>query len=52
VTPGIGIAGMRERAALAGGRVSIEPQETGFRISMYLPTEKGNVDQAEAPDRR
>jgi signal transduction histidine kinase len=52
VIPGIGIAGMRERAALAGGRVSIEPQETGFRISMYLPTEKGNVDQVEAPDRR
>jgi signal transduction histidine kinase len=52
VTPGIGIAGMRERAALAGGRVSIEPQETGFRISMYLPTEIGNVDQGKAPDRR
>ena len=50
--PGIGIAGMRERAALAGGRVSIDPAETGFRISMYLPTEKGNGDQDETPDRR
>lgn len=51
VTPGIGIAGMGERAALAGGRVSIDPAETGFRISMYLPTGKGNGDQDEAPDR-
>jgi signal transduction histidine kinase len=52
VKPGIGIAGMRERAALAGGRVSIDPAETGFRISMYLPTGNGNGRQDEAPDRR
>jgi signal transduction histidine kinase len=38
VTPGIGIAGMRERAELVGGRVSVDPSETGFRISMHLPT--------------
>jgi signal transduction histidine kinase len=42
VAPGIGIAGMRERAALAGGSVSIEPAKTGFRISMYLPTGRGD----------
>ncbi len=41
VVPGIGIAGMRERAALAGGSVTIDATETGFRISMYLPTRKG-----------
>lgn len=52
VTPGIGLAGMRERAELAGGRVSIDPVETGFRISMFLPTGKGRGDHDEASDRR
>jgi signal transduction histidine kinase len=52
VTPGIGIAGMQERAALAGGRVSIDPTATGFRISMYLTKGRGNGGQDEAPDRR
>jgi signal transduction histidine kinase len=52
VAPGIGIAGMQERAALVGGSVSIDPAETGFRISMYLPVEKEHGDQDQAPDRR
>jgi signal transduction histidine kinase len=52
VTPGIGIEGMQERATLAGGRVSIDLAETGFRISMYLPTGKGNGHQDKASDRR
>jgi signal transduction histidine kinase len=51
VAPGIGIAGMRERAALAGGSVSIEPAETGFRISMYLPTGRGDGTEDQAADR-
>jgi signal transduction histidine kinase len=51
VTPGIGIAGMRERAAIAGGRISMDPAETGFRISMYLPTGRGHGDQDQAADR-
>ncbi len=51
VTPGIGIAGMRERAAIVGGRVSIDPTETGFRISMYMPSRKENVNQNAASDR-
>jgi signal transduction histidine kinase len=51
VTPGIGIAGMRERAAIAGGRISVDPAETGFRISMYLPAGRGHGDQDQAADR-
>lgn len=51
VAPGIGIAGMRERAALADGSVSIEPAETGFRISMYLPTGRGDGTEDQAADR-
>ena len=52
LTPGIGIAGMRERALLVGGRVSIDAAETGFRISMYLPMGKEDVDKDKASDRR
>jgi signal transduction histidine kinase len=48
VTSGIGIAGMQERAALVGGRVAVDPAETGFRISMHLPKGNGNVSQDEA----
>ena len=50
VTPGIGIAGMKERATLAGGKVTIDSMETGFRISMYLPTGNGHGDQNQTPD--
>jgi len=52
VTPGIGLAGMRERAELAGGRVAIDPVESGFRISMFLPLGKGHNDRDETSDRR
>lgn len=34
---GIGMAGMRERALLAGGRVAIDRTHGGFRVSLLLP---------------
>jgi signal transduction histidine kinase len=50
-TPGIGISGMQERAALAGGSVSIDRVEPGFRISMHLPLGARNGKQDQAVDR-
>jgi signal transduction histidine kinase len=41
-TSGIGIAGMRERAALVGGRVQVDHHVGGFRISMHLPKVGGD----------
>ena len=40
VSEGIGLAGMRERAAACGGRVCVNSVVKGFSISMYLPKEK------------
>jgi signal transduction histidine kinase len=35
--PGHGITGMRERAAAAGGRLELGPQEGGgFAVDLYL----------------
>jgi len=34
---GYGLAGMRERAELAGGRLSARPTEDGFRVELWLP---------------
>lgn len=50
-TPGIGITGMRERAALAAGGVSIDRVAPGFRISMHLPLEAQSGEEHQAPDR-
>ncbi|RAN78774.1 hypothetical protein B5P43_16390 [Bacillus sp. SRB_336] len=35
--PGYGVAGMRERAALAGGTATAEPYRDGFRVRLSLP---------------
>jgi signal transduction histidine kinase len=35
--PGHGIAGMRERAELLGGRLAAAPTPEGFRVELYLP---------------
>jgi signal transduction histidine kinase len=34
---GYGLAGMRERAALLGGRLSTGPTEHGFRVGLRVP---------------
>jgi signal transduction histidine kinase len=34
---GYGLAGMRERAELLGGRLTAEPTTTGFRVELSLP---------------
>jgi signal transduction histidine kinase len=47
---GIGIAGMCERASLAGGRVEVDRHVRGFRISMYLPRNGRNGDQGRGND--
>ncbi len=39
VKEGIGIAGMRERAARSGGSIEIRSSEAGFRIALLLPSE-------------
>jgi signal transduction histidine kinase len=36
---GVGITGMRERVIAVGGRLSAEPQTSGFRVRAYLPYE-------------
>jgi signal transduction histidine kinase len=38
--PGHGIAGMRERAAVYGGRLVAEPTASGFRVLARIPTER------------
>jgi signal transduction histidine kinase len=35
---GYGLAGMRERAELLGGRLAAEPTEQGFQVQLWLPT--------------
>jgi signal transduction histidine kinase len=35
---GFGLAGMRERAYLAGGRLEVESDRSGTRVRAYLPT--------------
>ena len=35
---GYGLVGMRERAALLGGRLEAGPLPTGFRVRLWLPT--------------
>jgi signal transduction histidine kinase len=35
---GFGLAGMRERAELLGGRLTAGPTETGFQVLLQLPT--------------
>lgn len=39
--PGHGIAGMRERTAVYGGKLVAEPTALGFRVLARLPTEEG-----------
>jgi signal transduction histidine kinase len=39
ISPGVGIAGMRERANAAGGRFSAGPHASGFRVRADLPYE-------------
>jgi signal transduction histidine kinase len=34
---GYGLAGMRERAELLGGRLLAEPTASGFRVELWLP---------------
>jgi signal transduction histidine kinase len=34
---GYGLVGMRERAALLGGRLEAEPRADGFRVRLCLP---------------
>lgn len=36
---GVGIAGMRERASMVGGRLTAEPLARGFRVRAHLPYE-------------
>jgi signal transduction histidine kinase len=38
--PGHGIAGMRERAAVYGGKLVAEPTASGFRVLARIPTEQ------------
>jgi len=38
--PGHGIAGMRERVAVYGGRLVAEPTASGFRVLARIPTER------------
>ena len=38
-SPGVGIAGMRERASVAGGRLDAGPHASGFRVRADLPYE-------------
>jgi signal transduction histidine kinase len=47
---GIGIAGMRERAGLAEGRVEIDSFIGGFRISMYLRKGGERAEQGKRDD--
>ena len=41
-TPGIGIRGMRERAAVIGARLTIDATEPGTRVRLALPMEHSN----------
>lgn len=41
-TPGIGIRGMRERAAVIGARLTIDSTEPGTRVRLALPMEHPN----------
>jgi signal transduction histidine kinase len=39
--PGTGIRGMRERAALLGGRLTISPRSHGTRVQIVMPRPRG-----------
>jgi signal transduction histidine kinase len=50
-TDGFGLAGMRERAGLAGGTLSVESGEQGTRVSVRLPARrKGASEHAAGSD--
>jgi signal transduction histidine kinase len=46
VHAGRGLIGMRERAALFGGRLEADPTPTGFRVMVSLPLEPPGVTAA------
>ena len=48
---GFGLAGMRERVALAGGTLSIESGEGGTRISANCPSSAARGAAPQAPNR-
>lgn len=46
VREGHGLIGMRERVALLGGQLSVEPTPTGLTVSARLPAADENAVQA------
>ena len=47
-TSGFGLAGMRERVYLAGGRLELESGASGTRVRAYLPLPSGAVSRSDS----
>ena len=43
VTDGHGLLGMRERAAMVGGRITVEPGTAGFLVEATLPLDRART---------
>ncbi|MDT7619503.1 MAG: hypothetical protein QOF99_404 [Pseudonocardiales bacterium] len=46
-TAGFGVAGMRERVELSGGRLSVTPSDSGTIVRAQIPLPEGDVDPSE-----
>jgi signal transduction histidine kinase len=42
---GLGLQGLAERAALAGGRLTATRTEEGFRVELHVPTQRVAVKE-------